>query len=153
MSGGGAGRVRCVARAAVAGGSNVTIKNSSGTVLKSLACDYSYLDGPTTKHGGLIHSVTDQNGQKTIYTYKDPAVPEDVGRLVKAHVQGSAGGLIQEWRYGYDPAGTRVIASARPAPVQRACCEHLAGDAADLGGDGSHSMPNDSVRFFRSAAS
>jgi RHS repeat-associated protein len=52
--------------------------------------------------------VTDQAGKKTIYTYKDSAASEDVGRLVKAHVQDSTGNLIDELRYTYDKAGNRT---------------------------------------------
>jgi RHS repeat-associated protein len=86
---------------------NITVKNSGGTLLRSLAYDYSYVDG-TARHGRLIRSVTDQGGQKTIYTYKDTGVPEDVGRLVKARVQTSGGTLVEEWRYSYDKAGNRT---------------------------------------------
>jgi RHS repeat-associated protein len=86
---------------------SITIKNSGGTVLRSLAYDYSYVSG-TTKHGSLIRSVTDQGGQKTTYTYKDSAVPEDVGRLVKARTETSGGSLVEEFRYAYDKAGNRT---------------------------------------------
>ena len=51
----------------------------------------------------------DQTGQKTIYTYKDSSVPEDVGRLVKAHVQTSGGTLVDEWRYNYDAAKQSAV--------------------------------------------
>lgn len=85
---------------------SITVKNSGGTTLRSLAYDYSYVDG-TTKHGSVIRSVTDQTGQKTTYSYKDATVPEDVGRLVKARTETSGGSLVEEFRYAYDPAGNR----------------------------------------------
>ena len=75
----------------------------------SLAYDYSYISG-TTKHGSLIHAVTDQAGQKTTYTYKDAAVPEDVGRLVKARTETSGSVLVEQFSYTYDPAGNRLTA-------------------------------------------
>jgi RHS repeat-associated protein len=87
---------------------NITVKNSAGTVLRSLAYDYSYLAGSTTKHGALIHTVTDQSGQTTSYSYKDAAVPEDVGRLVSAHVETSGHALVDDWHYTYDAAGNRT---------------------------------------------
>jgi RHS repeat-associated protein len=87
---------------------SISIKNSAGTTLRSLDYDYGYVSGGSTVYGSLTRSVTDQTGQKTIYTYKDSTVPEDVGRLVKAHVQTSSGSLVEELRYSYDKAGNRT---------------------------------------------
>ncbi len=86
---------------------SITVKNSGGTTLRSLAYDYSYIDG-TTKHGSAIRSVTDQANQKTTYTYKDATVPEDVGRLVKARTETSGGTLVEQFKYSYDAAGNRT---------------------------------------------
>jgi RHS repeat-associated protein len=52
--------------------------------------------------------VTDQSGQTTTYSYNDTAVPEDVGRLVSAHVETSGHALVDDWHYSYDAAGNRT---------------------------------------------
>ena len=88
---------------------NITVKNSTDTVLRSLAYDYTYRINEAGFAGSLIHVATDQSGQKTIYTYvTNTASPAGINQLLKAHVQTSTGSLVEEFRYSYDNAGNRT---------------------------------------------
>jgi RHS repeat-associated protein len=92
----------------------VVVKTNGGTVLSSR--DYSYTDASSALRG-QIQSVTDQAGAKTTYTYKDTTLGEDVGRLLKARTETSAGALMEEFAYAYDEAGNRTR-TTRTLPSQ-----------------------------------
>ena len=80
---------------------NAIIRNSSGTVLKSVTYGYK----PGAKQHTVIDTATDQGGNKTKYTYTPT-----VGLLSKAEMTPTGGSTPTDtWSYSYDLAGNRTL--------------------------------------------
>lgn len=78
---------------------SVTTRDAAGALLKRSA--YSYVKPSTGRATDLRHSVQDETGKKTEYSY------DALDRLVRAATY-SAGTLVDDYRYSYDGAGNRL---------------------------------------------
>jgi RHS repeat-associated protein len=104
----------------------ILLENSSGTDLLKRA--YTYVEGADQR--ALIQSVTNEDGDKTTYTYKDAT--DDVGRLLKARTVNSSDTLIREYRYSYDKAGNRTRREVEDPPGSTTVTTYKYDDANEL---------------------
>ncbi len=72
----------------------IAATNSAGTTLTSFT--YSYTDPATGKDSALRQSVTDKNGNKTVYGY------DVINRLKRAKTTSSSGTVTEDYQYDYD---------------------------------------------------
>ena len=87
------------------GAGNITSITSQNGATVYARFSYVYTNG-SGKQTTLRQSMTDQNGNKTTYTY------DSFNRLTKAQVTNSSGTLTNEFDYGYDNANNRTSSTS-----------------------------------------